>query len=497
MLAKPRVPRRAWHEERAIDAHSRDDTGGDQLVHPVGRDPELGRNIPSPQERWLGHSGFPFVAVRVRRCQILPSTVPLPTHGRSNGKVEGTQVGDRGRTETEVRHRLQRQLRLGDEELGWLWSQLSKDDPQLIPNAVHEGLPEQADLLHAAQRLLAVGRSFPAAGRRARANGAGIGADGGPQRSRTETTELPLVMGALTPYEHRRTWVVSQALAHDAKQQDNVLRFRVEVVGRPLLYDEARAFVASPANAIFTTDELRSSGIPIVGHHAVLCSVHRHDDVLRTEVMFEPSGQRLAAKLHGVSQRDELRRVGVPAGDRVEMFEVWPTSILDHLVVLSQWLADRYGWLEPLATLFVLTGVPPIRWPVRTWEGNSTPAGVPPRRVVALEAEPWVSARTVATVYRGLQRRVLGGTNQQLGEKGLAVFKFVFDSLESAHGRPPFRQLAQEWNQRHQATRPEWVYQNLDMLSRDFNRATEALLSPKYRDARRPAPPDGTQFTES
>ena len=208
--------------------------------------------------------------------------------------------------------------------------------------------------------------------------------------------------------------------------------------GGNCLSDEARAFVASPANAIFTIDELRSSGIPIVGHTAVLRSLQREDDVLRAEVAFEPSGQVLAAELRGVSQLDELPRVGFSDGDRAEMFEVWPGSILDHLRVLSQWLADRYGWLEPLATLFVLTGIPPFRLPVRMWEGNSTPPGFPPRRVVQLEAEPWVSARTVETVFRGLQRRVLGGINQQRGEKGLAVFEFVLhDSLDSgARGVP-------------------------------------------------------------
>ena len=268
--------------------------------------------------------------------------------------------------------------------------------------------------------------------------------------------------------------------------------------GAAIAFDEARAFVASPANAIFTIDELRSSGIPIVGHHAVLRSVQRDDDVLRAEVAFEPSGQLLAAKLRGVSQLDELPRVGFFVGDRAEMFEVWPGSILDDLRVLSQWLADRYGWLEPLATLFVLTGIPPLRYPVRTWEGNSSPPGFPPRRVVAGGSGAVGQRKDGGNRLPRTSAAGTGGHQSATAvRKRLPCSSSCYDSLDSEQGRPPFRHLAREWNQRHEATRPEWVYQNLDMFSRDFNRATEALLSPKYRDARRPAPPDGTQVTES
>src|SRR5262245_12781550 len=183
-------------------------------------------------------------------------------------------MGARGNTESELRQRLQRQLRVDDDTFEWLWPQLSKDDDKLISRAVDGGAEEKEDLLCAAKRLLDVGRSYLEATSRSRSAGAGILA-GGLRRSRTESTELPLVMGALSSYEFRRTVVVSQALAHDARQQERVRRFREEVVGRPLLWDEARAFVASRANAIFTADELRAGGIPIVGHTAVLSSLQR------------------------------------------------------------------------------------------------------------------------------------------------------------------------------------------------------------------------------
>ncbi len=64
--------------------------------------------------------------------------------------------------------------------------------------------------------------------------------------------------------------------------------------------------------------------------------------------------------------------------------------------------------------------------------------------MMALEAEPWVSAATVETVYRALQRRALGGINQRVGEKALAVFEFALERIDDDHGIPPFRQLAEE-----------------------------------------------------
>jgi hypothetical protein len=99
-----------------------------------------------------------------------------------------------------------------------------------------------------------------------------------------------------------------------------VRRFREEVLGGRLRTgQEAQAFVESPANSRFSSDNLNQKGVPIVGHvaefvdHAVMVDETNSERFVESEYIYiNPPGETFLAKLPISVAYDDLKKARFP-----------------------------------------------------------------------------------------------------------------------------------------------------------------------------------------
>lgn len=348
-----------------------------------------------------------------------------------------------------------------------LWDYLV--DGWYVKDALAEGTDEGREkLLDAAKAQLALARAL--AGRTAP-----------PGRSETDLDTAPM-LGA---YEIGRADAVWAYVAQQASSEPRLRRFREKVLsGRALAPDEVRHVLTSPATRLLTERHFAAAGIPIVGHRAAV--VNREEE--STADGFRGVAITLRLEWPGGVHEDTHRRwhrAGHPRprptlavlDDARETHEVrvWPDSVLDELRKLSEQLATWYGLRADQAARFVLTGelVPwmPVQVGVR--------GGLHPTHETAwvtLRVEPWVPAETVLRVYRDVQRRLLGRDNRPVGDRSLALLRFVTEQGE-VWTDLTWPAAMERWNRDH----PEWRYETDRRFARDVKRAQQVLLFPKYR----------------
>jgi hypothetical protein len=284
-------------------------------------------------------------------------------------------------------------------------------------------------------------------------------------------------------YEQRRGRASSRALVDVAGSTKIVETFRDGALeGRLLTREEAEAFVASPALAVFSRKKLEGWGVPFVGHtarrildppaHVRRTADSRH--FLRELVAIDPGGLEVEGliPLQSVERhRLDLKfpdRNGVPRPSRI-----WRGSVLAELKELADRLAKRYGWTEAEAAAVVLTGaepwVPGVR--VKSWAGGF---GDFERATITVEAEAWVSEDAIARAFRE-HRALFTERRIRRAEHQTEVFTFVESARASATARRTWSHLAKEWNRTHTDRR---VREDGGSLRRDYHDAKQALLFP-------------------
>src|SRR5215204_2983336 len=122
-----------------------------------------------------------------------------------------------------------------------LWEEIWEWDSVYIDRALDGSDAGREDLLSLAKLLLRTGRGLRDLDRPGRGSDDDLSRERETRARQRETTLLGPVLGALTAYEQRRSFLVSQILARNASQEEHVIRFREKVLGRPLSRPEAEA----------------------------------------------------------------------------------------------------------------------------------------------------------------------------------------------------------------------------------------------------------------
>ncbi len=160
-------------------------------------------------------------------------------------------------------------------------------------------------------------------------------------------------------------------------------------------------------------------------------------------------------------------------------------------------LAETYPWTENQAAWFLLTGKPQEIQPL-AGRSIESKAGSHIQGFILIKAQPWVSPETARNAYLRLQKRTLGRSKRRVGDRNLALFRFVIEQVERVHvltpverderakqvGQrsqtitevvgPTWQQLMDRWNERY----PEghgWRYENVRNFSRDFRNAERLI----------------------
>ncbi len=313
-----------------------------------------------------------------------------------------------------------------------------------------------------------------------------------------EVSKPPML--ELGDIESPRSKALEEYIAKIASCERSVYNFRDWFLGgRVLSHEQARALVSSPAAAYLPPYYFNPQGeiqVPLVGHVATPAEmepVESDEDGPYTavKVFVDPPGRELTAKVRGTNE------LLVPGEDgRPRKVTVSEYSVLNDVRRINSRLLRWRPWKEEETTWFVLTGEPPAV-PAAAGRFRASRTPVITYGTITMTIQPWVSAKTVRDFYQRLQGRLVTEKPRASSKRNLAVFRFVMDQhrveLPKVAGGdvfegmkppklvcPPWRTLLERWNRMH----PEgekWHYNDVRNFSKDFRRAKQAVVHPRYR----------------
>ncbi len=304
----------------------------------------------------------------------------------------------------------------------------------------------------------------------------------GVRRSRVGSRAL------LDESEIRHAGVFSRSLARIAATDEAVRRFRTQVLGgEPLAADEAQRALSSPALYLLSPKSLRSLSMPIrhhearVEHRRAETKRRRWKENVKLTLTWQSRSKAFEFSIRRSIHDGMWLEVPPQLWGRVTPFGQYEPfvrrgSLFDQLRKAGAWLVQRFPWKPWDAVWFVLTGapppVPPIEIGVRSWSSQTGGVQTFRRSVLTLTVDPWLSAKSLARVYRAHQKELLGARIRGLGANLYVVFEFVLRH-EGPEGRcVSWSRLWKAWNRAH----PDRRYGDYRNFRSDYVRARNALM---------------------
>lgn len=278
-------------------------------------------------------------------------------------------------------------------------------------------------------------------------------------------TSSKMVWWDLTPLggdvEKRRAEASGEYMAIRATLDEDVQAYRAKLLGGRLLTPEqARDFIASPANQWLPSKWFAEHGVSPTAHRAEwivddvgvgLSATGELEEVFYVyegRMKIGPPEQVLdsnPAFVRNSKLRFEDRRyLYVPPVDGNHVSEdksidIGPGSVLDSLRRMAKRLVGEecVYWSEPQAVWFVLTGEakPAIAVGGRIGESLVQMSDDPDRYQVSINLTlfPWVSGEAVKHAYLKLKKELTGkSANRASEEVGVEIFHFVVKELRAA-----------------------------------------------------------------
>jgi hypothetical protein len=267
------------------------------------------------------------------------------------------------------------------------------------------------------------------------------------------------------PSVGRSTWALSLAAAQLAGKDQAVCAFRDEVLDGQLLdWDQLEAWVKHHADP----GDAPTGDAPTLYLTAALPSTTRVRRAAGGRYDIEPPLRSVIRA--GISTR--LLKYATPGDECIHMVATTIGSPLERLRQLAADVAPAYGWDDPQAVMFVLTGTAPLINPIRV----STPSALfrdgmfhPWARRVTIEVDPALSPEIVERAYRKARTEAGLAHTRVLSDKHAELSAFC---TQREHQR--WSQRFKDWNRTHQ----RWRYENESNFRRDAIRATLRLLNP-------------------
>lgn len=175
--------------------------------------------------------------------------------------------------------------------------------------------------------------------------------------------------------------------------------------------------------------------------------------------------------VHGLSSRSLA--YSAPGDKWMRRVYVAAEGTLDQLKTASQWLANRYGWHESQASVFVLTGITPLITLMVIAPHLKGSYSATSR--ITLTVDPALSPKRVAEAYRNIRDKMLGQRHRSLSQKHTQLALFAAERPEDE----TWKEWMKLWNRKY----PKWKYDQESNFGRDAEKARERLLHPDYTPA--------------
>lgn len=293
----------------------------------------------------------------------------------------------------------------------------------------------------------------------------------------------------LSREEKRRIEVQRELYAKIAAAHPRVRGCRARYLdGCILTNTEARDFLNSRALALLSRDDLRAEAMSLTG--------------LRVEDEREgpengPGGEaewvrRLKIGWPGGPSHEFVIRDALwspanyavlkyPLKDQgVAELQVRGGSVLNDIREGAEYISPAFGWSVAETVWFILTASVPKLEAVHPHVSNWSMVDHTHEQIT-LVIQPWVSAESVASVYRSAQTWALGRKARTIGTDKLDLFEFV-EARRGKEGRlPPWPTLYTLWRRARKIGREDrrdaWRG-----FQRDYGRIRDELFFPLYAD---------------
>ncbi len=391
------------------------------------------------------------------------------------------------KTPEELRRWLEQRLKTSG-NFDVLWRQL---DRERYIGEFCQGDIDEEEILRVAREKLVAAREL-VGGRTSNSQGRG-------KNEKENEPDEEYFEVSINAYEQERARAYEEISAREAALNQGpdgsfvLTDWRRKVLGEKLLsVEEAQDLLESPAARFLPLDLFKQWGIPVAVHTSKELAYDYGADKPyvdhRTTIEATPPGVTKTVWYSNAPDGDTepdarwycsdgkavvepLERV-LEYRDRDGLKEktwVWPASVLDSLRSMSARWARMLGWEKEDMTMWLLTGEPFAWDPLKA--KLSVKIGRP--LTVSLDVHPWMSADTVASNYRKIQRQLFGQENRQLKPRSLAVLRFVEGRIKESGGvRPSWSGLLDEWNGR---CLPEWRYYDKRNLARAYKKALRSV----------------------
>ena len=142
-------------------------------------------------------------------------------------------------------------------------------------------------------------------------------------------------------------------------------------------------------------------------------------------------------------------------------------GILGDLRVLSESLSGRYAWQKAQATVFVLTGNPPLLSSLRG--GANLRPSQPISSHITMEIDPTLIPEEVVKGYKKLRDRWIKGRYRSMSEKHLRLAEFYRGDKDVS-----WATLMRRWNEKQ--GEKAWTYREPLNFARDCKHAWKRLM---------------------
>jgi hypothetical protein len=273
-------------------------------------------------------------------------------------------------------------------------------------------------------------------------------------------------------------WARSRLVAALAADDDQVQAFRREVLDDRLIeWAQLDAWIAAQVHA--QGEATWSVTIPVPSG---------------TRITHDPSGgwrfKPLVRHVDRLAFSSRILSYFGPADDWLQHVHTATDGPLERLRRLAQQLAPAYGWTEPQAAVFVLTGTPQLVEPVQVTarsEHIRNGRHHPWAQRITLQIDPTTPPDTVERVYRQVRQQLGIANTRTLSDKHANLALILLDQPHQT-----WATRLKRWNHEH----PEWCYYQESNLRRDALLARHRLLNPTT-DQPRSDPPSGPATTKS
>jgi hypothetical protein len=254
-----------------------------------------------------------------------------------------------------------------------------------------------------------------------------------------------------------RLEILSDLMGEDAARDPSVISFRERhLPGELIKQDEVGTWLSS--KSVDDGEPTTYLKVPLPDGHELRWDGPR---------LYADPPLTLSVSSPATGWSSEFVRYQLPGDEGERSLPVRQGGVLDTLRRLSESLSGRYAWQKAQATVFALTGNPPLLSSLRG--GGHLRPSQPISSRITMEIDPTLIPEEVVKGYKKLRDRWIKGRYRSMSEKHLRLAEFYRGDKDVS-----WSTLMRQWNEKQ--GEKTWIYREPQNFARDCKSAWKRLM---------------------